>query len=54
MNNKGGIFKIKTGLNYHWPKLKFDMLVLVFHCHLHQINVLKIFENEGEMAYQCG
>ena len=37
MNNKRGIFKIKIGLNYEWANLNFDILVLIFGCHLAEI-----------------
>ena len=42
INNKRRIFKIKMVLNYQWADLNFDMLVLIFGCHLAEIWMFKV------------
>ena len=42
MHNKKGIFKIKIVLNYQWANLNFDILVLIFVCHLAEIWMFKV------------
>ena len=42
MHNKRGIFKIKIVLNYQWTNLNFDILILIFGCHLAEIWMFKV------------